>query len=128
MKNWGKDIHTAIADIEAARAEGMDVTVDFYPYEGGSTALTTMLPPVFVAGNMTRALEKLGTPEGVEEFRRTSSVLYDDWDNFCITLGWDRIIISGVVCPENEKFLGANERFKTSKTDYYKAMAREIRL
>ena len=106
MKNWGKDIHTAIADIEAARAEGMDVTVDFYPYEGGSTALTTMLPPVFVAGNMTRALEKLGTPEGVEEFRRTSSVLYDDWDNFCITLGWDRIIISGVVCPENEKFLG----------------------
>ena len=84
----------------------MDVTVDFYPYEGGSTALTTMLPPVFVAGNMTRALEKLGTPEGVEEFRRTSSVLYDDWDNFCITLGWDRIIISGVVCPENEKFLG----------------------
>ena len=45
-----------------------------------------MLPPVFVAGNMTRALEKLGTPEGVEEFRRTSSVLYDDWDNFCITL------------------------------------------
>ena len=106
MKNWGKDIHTAIADIEAARAQGMDVTVDFYPYEGGSTALTTMLPPVFVAGDMTRALEKLGTPEGVEEFRRTSSVLYDDWDNFCITLGWDRIIISGVVRPENEKFLG----------------------
>ena len=31
---------------------------------------------------------------------------YKDWDNFCITLGWDRIIISGVVCPENEKFLG----------------------
>ena len=25
---------------------------------------------------------------------------------------------------ENEKFLGANDRFKTSKTDYYKAMAR----
>lgn len=106
MKNWGKDIHTAIADIEAARASGMDVTVDFYPYEGGSTALTTMLPPVFVAGDMNEALRKLGTPEGVEEFRRTSSVLYDTWDNFCITLGWDRIIISGVNLPENEKFLG----------------------
>lgn len=106
MKNWGKDIHTAIADIEKARAEGMDVTVDFYPYEGGSTALTTMLPPVFVAGDMKRALADLGTPEGVEEFRRTSRVLYDDWDNFCITLGWDRIIISGVNLPENEKFLG----------------------
>ena len=29
LSTWGTDIHTAIADIEAARAEGMDVTVDF---------------------------------------------------------------------------------------------------
>lgn len=123
MKNWGKDIHTAIADIEAARAEGMDVTVDFYPYEGGSTALTTMLPPVFVAGNMARALQKLGTPEGVEEFRRTSSVLYDDWDNFCLTLGWDRIIISGVVLPENQKFLGLTVTEAASKYGYTDAVA-----
>ncbi len=106
MKNWRKEIHRAIALIEEARAQGMDVTCDFYPYEGGSTALTTMLPPVFVAGDMQKALKKLGTPEGVEEFRKTSSVLYDDWDNFCITLGWDRIIISGVTVKENEKFLG----------------------
>lgn len=106
MKNWRKDIHRAIALIEEARARGTDVTCDFYPYEGGSTALTTMLPPVFVAGSMQRALRDLGTPEGVEAFRKTSSVLYDDWDNFCITLGWDRIIISGVTKEENRKFLG----------------------
>ena len=106
MKNWGKDIHRAIALIEDARAQGMDVTCDFYPYEGGSTALTTMLPPVFVAGDMKKALARLGTPEGTEEFRKASRVPYTDWDNFCITLGWDRIIISGVVLPENEKFLG----------------------
>lgn len=36
MKNWGKDIHTAIADIEAARAQGMDVTVDFTPTRGAA--------------------------------------------------------------------------------------------
>ncbi len=106
MKNWGKDIHTAIGEIEKARAEGMDVTCDFYPYDGGSTALTTMLPPVFVAGDMTSALRRLGTPEGVEAFRKASLVLYDDWDNFCVTLGWDRIIISGVVLEENQKYLG----------------------
>ncbi|MGM9549852.1 MAG: amidohydrolase family protein [Faecousia sp.] len=123
MKNWGKDIHTAIADIEAARASGMDVTVDFYPYEGGSTALTTMLPPVFVAGDMTSALKRLGTEEGVEEFRRTSSVLYDDWDNFCITLGWDRIIISGVNRPENEKFLGMRVTEAAEKYGFADAVA-----
>ena len=42
MANWGKDIHRAIGLIEEARAKGQDVTCDFYPYEGGSTALTTI--------------------------------------------------------------------------------------
>lgn len=122
MKNWRKDIHTAIGLIEDARRDGMDVTVDFYPYEGGSTALTTMLPPVFVAGDLNRALERLGTPEGVEEFRKASSMLYDDWDNFCITLGWDRIIISGVI-PENEKFLGMSVTDAAGKYGFEDAVA-----
>lgn len=106
MANWRKEIHRAIALIEEARAQGQDVTCDFYPYEGGSTALTTMVPPVFVAGDMNQALKRLGTEEGVEEFRKACSVTYSDWDNFAITLGWDRILISGVVRPHNEKFLG----------------------
>ena len=106
VKNWRREIHRAIALIEEARTSGVDVTCDFYPYEGGSTALTTMLPPVYVAGNMQEALRRLGTPEGVDAFRAASRVLYDDWDNFCVTLGWDRIIISGVTVEENEKFLG----------------------
>jgi len=106
MKNWRREIHRAIGLIEDARARGVDVTCDFYPYEGGSTALTTMLPPVFVAGDMQAALARLGTPQGVEDFRRLSRLEYDDWDNFCITLGWDRIIISGVTQEENRRFLG----------------------
>ena len=47
MENWRRGIHKATALIEKARAEGQDVTCDFYPYEGGSTALTTMLSPNF---------------------------------------------------------------------------------
>ena len=106
MANWGKDIHRAIGLIEEARAKGQDVTCDFYPYEGGSTALTTMIPPVYVQGDMNRALKRMGTPEGIAEFRKACSVTYDDWDNFAITLGWDRILISGVVRKHNEKYLG----------------------
>lgn len=123
VQNWRKDIHRAIALIEEARSEGMDVTCDFYPYEGGSTALTTMLPPVFVAGDMTKALEKLGTPEGVEEFRRTSRVSYDDWDNFCVTLGWERIIISGVVTEKFRPMLGMTVTEAAEKFGYEDAEA-----
>lgn len=106
MNNWGKGIHKAIGLIEEARAGGQDVTCDFYPYEGGSTALTTMLPPAFVRGDLSTALARLGTPGGVDEFRSALALSYPDWDNYAITLGWDRILISGVSCEENRCFIG----------------------
>lgn len=106
MKNWGVEIHKAIAEIEKARENGQNITCDFYPYEGGSTSLTTMLPPVFIAGDMANALKRLGTPQGVEEFRKESKREHKGWDNYCISLGWDRIIISGVKLQEFEPMLG----------------------
>ena len=127
MKNWRKEIHRAIALIEQARERGMDVTCDFYPYEGGSTALTTMLPPVFVAGDMKRALEKLGTAEGTEEFRKTASAEYDGWDNYCITLGWDRIIISGVT-EEYKDLIGLDMVTAARQAGFEDAFALAARL
>ena len=115
MKNWRREIYKAIEAINEARARGQDVGVDLYPYEGGSTALTTMLPPAFVKGNMSAALERLGTPEGVKEFRAMASVEYENWDNFCLTLGWDRILITGIVNEENRKFIGMNVREAAEK-------------
>ncbi len=105
MKNWNRDIFRAIELIEAERARGMDISVDFYPYIGGSTGLTTMLPPAFVDGDMPKALERLGTKEGVEAFRTASRIDYSDWDNYALTLGWERILISSAE-GENRKFIG----------------------
>lgn len=106
MKNWRKGIHQAIESIEEARAGGQDVSCDFYPYEGGSTALTTMLPPAFVRGDLSAALTRLAAPDGVDEFRSSLARSYPDWDNYAVTLGWDRILISGVSCEENRCFVG----------------------
>lgn len=106
MANWKKEIYRAIALIEEARAAGQDVSCDFYPYEGGSTALTTLIPPAFVKGDMNSVLKRMGTPEGVEELRQACSQLYNGWDNYAITLGWDRISISGVRNEHNRKFVG----------------------
>ena len=116
MKNWRNHIHDAIRLIDRARENGQDVSCDFYPYEGGSTALTTMMPPSFVKGDMDAALKYLGTNEGVKAFRDSVAVEYPDWDNFAITLGWDRIMITGVVKEGNMRFRGlsmaeAAERF-----------------
>ncbi|NLG23837.1 MAG: amidohydrolase family protein [Clostridiales bacterium] len=116
VDNWRREIHRAIDEIERARAAGRDVACDFYPYDGGSTALTTMLPPDFIGGGLKRALDWLGTPRGVDAFRRAAAQRYGQWDNFALSLGWDRIVISGVAADENRRFVGltvsaAAERF-----------------
>ena len=110
IKNWRKSIHEAIAVIAQARASGQDVTCDFYPYDGGSTALTTMIPPAYIdafaRGDMKKAVASLGTAEGNVAFRNYCAREYADWDNYAISLGWDRTIVSAVVWPHNQRFVG----------------------
>jgi N-acyl-D-amino-acid deacylase len=57
-KMWGKSPQT-IAQVEKARAEGFDVTVDQYPYTASSTNLGTMLPSWALAGGQEKIRERL---------------------------------------------------------------------
>ncbi|MBX2961747.1 MAG: hypothetical protein KF687_04490 [Cyclobacteriaceae bacterium] len=48
--NWGRSVHT-LAQVEAARLRGIDVTIDQYPYVASSTTLSTTVPSwVFPGG------------------------------------------------------------------------------
>ena len=54
--NWGRSVHT-LAQVEKARREGVDVTVDQYPYVASSTSLNTVLPSwVFSGGKDSLAV------------------------------------------------------------------------
>ena len=48
-----------LALVDDARAEGLDVTFDTYPYEWASTRLLIMIPPWAQAGGPMRTLERL---------------------------------------------------------------------
>ena len=104
--NWDKQIHKAIALVEEAQAKGQTIHVDFYPYDAGATSLNTMIPPAFVQGDMNKALRKMETPEGVKELADSLQKTYSDWDNYALTVGWDRVILSGVTKPENRRYIG----------------------
>lgn len=106
MKNWGREIFKAIDIIEKALSRGEDISCDFYPYCGGSTMLTTMLPPALCQNGTDAACRKLGTRQGLEEFIKAVSLPYDNWDNYALSLGWDKILVSSVSHDENKKFLG----------------------
>ena len=61
--NWGK-VADALALIDAARAEGLDVMADVYPYTASSTSLRTLLPDWVARGRRsTPMLERLARPE-----------------------------------------------------------------
>jgi len=59
--NWGK-VHDSVALMERARAEGVDVKYDVYPYLAGSTTLTAQLPDYVHEGGRTEMLRRLADP------------------------------------------------------------------
>jgi N-acyl-D-amino-acid deacylase len=52
-----------LARIDAARARGLEITADQYPYAASSTTLATILPGWAVAGGDDAMRERLGAPE-----------------------------------------------------------------
>ncbi len=80
--NWG-DTAQAITAIEAARASGVDVTTDVYPYTASSTTLTARLPNWAMDGGTEQLLRRLADPAAAERLatdlagRTGSSILPD---------------------------------------------------
>lgn len=59
---WGQSTQT-LQLVEAARARGVDVTVDQYPYTASSTGLTGLIPQWAQEGGQKALLERLDAPE-----------------------------------------------------------------
>ncbi|MBA4054313.1 MAG: aminoacylase [Marivirga sp.] len=59
--NWGRSVGT-IAQVEKARREGIDVTIDQYPYVASSTTLNTVVPTWVFSGGTDSVLYRLNNP------------------------------------------------------------------
>jgi N-acyl-D-amino-acid deacylase len=60
--NWGKSIET-LKLVEEARARGVDVTIDQYPYTASSTGIAALLPQWSLEGGQKATAERLAAPE-----------------------------------------------------------------
>lgn len=56
--NWGRSAET-LALVDAARARGVDVTIDAYPYTASSTGTAAMFPQWSLEGGREKLLERL---------------------------------------------------------------------
>ena len=67
--NWGK-VANALALIDDARREGLDVMGDVYPYTASSTTLRTLLPDWALEGGIDAMLKRLADPAIRDRIRR----------------------------------------------------------
>jgi N-acyl-D-amino-acid deacylase len=106
-RNWGSVLE-AMEVISQARARGMDVTCDVYPYAASSTMLSTVLPPWTLEGGMDKALDRFRDPtlraRVVEELGQER----EDWDNLVCSTGWENVTISSVATEANRSLEGLN--------------------
>lgn len=58
QQNWGRSKET-LGIVEAARKEGLDVTIDQYPYTASSTSLSTLLPDEILADGQDSVIARL---------------------------------------------------------------------
>ena len=102
-RNWPK-AEAAIARIAAARARGLDVGADMYPYVAGSTGLTAILPPSASAGG--KLFDRLADP--AERARIRAEVLDQktEWENMGQLATAEAILVLGLEKPQNRKHIG----------------------
>jgi N-acyl-D-amino-acid deacylase len=102
---WGKSTDM-IAAVERARAEGLDITADQYPYTAGSTMLAALLPPWAHAGGIDKLNQMLRDSMFKDRMRRDIIDGRDDWESSVIASGFENIRISGVQTEKNQWVVG----------------------
>ncbi len=98
VPNWGKG-KKALDNIIKARAEGVDVTADQYPYEASATGLSVLLPGWSHAGGVSAMLERLGDMSCRER------LLADLNKEMAVRGGPERILITNML-EDKEGFIG----------------------
>jgi N-acyl-D-amino-acid deacylase len=92
--NWPK-LGAAIAKIEGARKEGLDITADMYTYTAASTGLDAAMPPWVQEGGYDAWAARLRDAGTRDRLRREMTTPSDDWDNLLLDAGGAGTLLVG---------------------------------
>ncbi|GIV19426.1 MAG: aminoacylase [Armatimonadota bacterium] len=90
-RNWGL-VQRTLQMVEEARAKGLDVMLDQYPYDAYLTSLLTgILPDWATEGGPDAIVHRLTAPSVREQIRSEILVLHPDWNE---PDHWQRVVIA----------------------------------
>ena len=105
-KNWGR-MAAVLERIRAARAEGIDVAANQYPYTAGSNGLDACLPPWIREGGHDALLKRLADPAQRERAKQEMLQDSDAWSNQYLGSGGpDGVLVASVVNTSLKKYEG----------------------
>lgn len=104
-KNWDK-VDEVIELLEKAKAEGIRISFDQYPYVAGSTMLGVILPPWVNDGGTDNLVEKLGNKKLRKRMIKDIKNGIPEWDNFIDFAGFDNIYVTSVKTEKNKDCIG----------------------
>ena len=93
----GRHETTTLKELDDARAEGVDITADIYPYIAGSSLLSQVIPDWLHEGGVPKMLEKLKDPEVQAQMAKEYEELGRDFS---------KIIVSYVKSADNKDIEG----------------------
>jgi len=94
-----------LALVDAALAEGLDLTLDTYPYLPGATSLSAVLPSWAATRGPESFLASLDDPEVRARLRHELEEVGTDGCHGCV-VDWDTLQISGVRSAALEGYVG----------------------
>jgi len=100
-ENWGK-MERALRMISDARARGVDVMGDVYPYPAGSTKMDNLLPSWMHDGGTAKLLERLADPTARERAIADCLIAGERWGTGSGSYGWDEVMVATCSRPELE--------------------------
>ena len=107
---WGKLMPQAIARIEAARARGIDIGANIYPYRAGGTGLDVTVPTHVFAKGREAAHAAVRDPTVRAQLKKELAAgSQADWSNLVhASGGWKNVVLANGQSEDYKRFHGQN--------------------
>ncbi len=103
QRNWHKAAE-AVAKIDSARAAGVDIQANMYPYTAGGTGLTACFPPWASADG--KLFDNLADADMRGRIRAEIENQTEAWENLCSLSTPEGVLLLGFNKAENRKYMG----------------------